>query len=345
MSLINFLLPFMQLMNSLTNILINKRVWIQVGNVFLLYLFIQLQDIDCLSWNSIACQIHECCDSPHIQLNLTKLKEYSKSVYGQHLVMEIIESHLEAHFDNEHIPPKPLVLSFHGGTGTGKNYVANFIVDSIYHYGRKSKFVHYYHSSKKFPHAHKLDEYTKTLQADIETSVATCERSIFIFDEFDHMPPGLIDQLKVYLDFHDNIEGVNYRKSVFIFLTNTGEDVINDFTFKYHDNGGQREKIKLSDIEHHIARNAHNTYGGFHKSQLIDKHLVTAYVPFLPLLKRHVKMCIIVELQKRHKKANEHWIEEILNELHFVKGFSESGCKRIQEKVAFIIVKKHHNEL
>ena len=314
---------------------------------FLLLLYAFIWEVDCFGWdNIISCKFYECCNSDHIHLNVTKLREYNKRLYGQHLVLEIIESHLEAHFDNSHTPPKPLVLSFHGSTGTGKNYITNFIIESIYKYGTKSKFKHYYHVSKKFPHAHKVEEYSKSLQTDIEKAVNQCERSIFIFDEFDHMPPGVIDKIMVYLDFHDNIEGIDYRKSIFIFLTNSGDELINEFTMKQHNNGHQRENIKLSEIEHHLARNAQTTYGGFQNSQLIDKHLVTAYIPFLPLMKKHVKMCIIDELYRRHITPIESWIQEIMNELHFVDAFSESGCKRVREKVAYIIIKyKVHKEL
>lgn len=41
---------------------------------------------------------------------------------------------------------------------------------------------------------------------------------MFIFDEMDKMHPGLIDGIKPYLDFYDNLNGVSYRKAIFIFL-------------------------------------------------------------------------------------------------------------------------------
>ena len=41
---------------------------------------------------------------------------------------------------------------------------------------------------------------------------------MFIFDEMDKMHPGLIDCIKPYLDYYDKLDGVSYRKAIFIFL-------------------------------------------------------------------------------------------------------------------------------
>ena len=52
----------------------------------------------------------------------------------------------------------------------------------------------------------------------IEKAVKDCPRSFFIFDEMDKMPPGLIDTIKPYLDYYDQLSGVDYRKTTFFFL-------------------------------------------------------------------------------------------------------------------------------
>jgi len=41
---------------------------------------------------------------------------------------------------------------------------------------------------------------------------------MFIFDEMDKMHPGLIDTIKPFVDFHHKLDGVSYRKAIFIFL-------------------------------------------------------------------------------------------------------------------------------
>jgi len=41
---------------------------------------------------------------------------------------------------------------------------------------------------------------------------------MFIFDEVDKMPDGVLDAIKPYLDHHHHIRGVDYRRAIFIFL-------------------------------------------------------------------------------------------------------------------------------
>lgn len=65
---------------------------------------------------------------------------------------------LKGHFSDRH-PDKALVLSFHGWTGSGKNFVSKIIVDNIYEYGMKSKFVHLFIATHHFPHADKKEHY------------------------------------------------------------------------------------------------------------------------------------------------------------------------------------------
>jgi len=52
----------------------------------------------------------------------------------------------------------------------------------------------------------------------IERAVKECPHSLFIIDEMDKMPPGVIDSLKPYLDFYEQLGGVDYRKATFFFL-------------------------------------------------------------------------------------------------------------------------------
>lgn len=34
----------------------------------------------------------------------------------------------------------------------------------------------------------------------------------------DKMGPGIIDAIKPFIDFYDEIDGIDYRKNIFIFL-------------------------------------------------------------------------------------------------------------------------------
>ena len=77
--------------------------------------------------------------------------DLKNQVYGQRLVLKAVVRHLKAHLSNDD-PSKALALSFHGGAGTGKNYVSKIIANHVYKEGMKSKFVHMIASTTEFPH-------------------------------------------------------------------------------------------------------------------------------------------------------------------------------------------------
>ena len=62
-------------------------------------------------------------------------------------------------FMSNNNPKKPLVLSLHGWTGTGKNFVSQLIAENLYKNGMDSKFVHVFTSELHFPHPSLLDTY------------------------------------------------------------------------------------------------------------------------------------------------------------------------------------------
>ena len=41
---------------------------------------------------------------------------------------------------------------------------------------------------------------------------------MFVFDEVDKLPHGLLDVIKPYLDYYEKLGGVDYRKAIFLFL-------------------------------------------------------------------------------------------------------------------------------
>jgi hypothetical protein len=45
----------------------------------------------------------------------------------------------------------------------------------------------------------------------IRGNVSACDRSIFVFDEVDKIPQGVLDAVKPFLDYHEEINGVDFR--------------------------------------------------------------------------------------------------------------------------------------
>lgn len=82
----------------------------------------------------------------------------NKNLFGQPLVKNTLINALKSHFSIKN-PKKALVLSFHGSTGVGKNFVSQFIADSLFAKGSRSKFYKHFISTKDFPHNEKVKEY------------------------------------------------------------------------------------------------------------------------------------------------------------------------------------------
>lgn len=56
------------------------------------------------------------------------------------------------------------------------------------------------------------------LHSWIRGNVTRCPRSLFIFDELDEMNAGILEAVKPFIDYHGEVDGVDYRKSIFIFI-------------------------------------------------------------------------------------------------------------------------------
>jgi len=291
--------------------------------------------------DKIKCQFSECCSSPHwLPLNVTKFEEsFDAYVFGQHIVRNIVSKALRSHLKKTK-SNKALVLSFHGWTGTGKNYVAKYIAESLFKKGMKSAFVQIFISTVNFPDHSKVDIYKIELQKKIMDTVRGCNLALFIFDEIDKMPEGLVDAIKPFIDYHEDVQGLDFRRTTFIFLSNTGGDEINKIAFNAWNEGRHRESLTYKELEMLVKIDAFNEIGGLHRSAVIDKHLVDWYVPFLPLERKHVTKCVIATAHDRNStivlKPEE--IDSILDQLvyfHFV--YSATGCKTVSPKVDALI--------
>ncbi|XP_068104942.1 torsin-1A-like [Hyperolius riggenbachi] len=275
-------------------------------------------------------------------INVTALQEdFDDRIFGQHLAKRVILKAVPGYLRNKN-PKKPLVLSFHGWTGTGKNYISQILTRHIYPEGQNSKYVHQFVSTLHFPHSNLVPKYKDQLQMWIKGNVSKCERSIFIFDEVDKMHPGLIDTIKPYLDYNDVLDGVSYQKAIFIFLGNAGGEFISQLALDFWKSGKKREEIKLSDVEHHLSLQAFNTKdSGLWHSSLIAKNVIDFFVPFLPMEFEHVKMCVRVELRHRGYDVDEEVVDRVARDMTYYpkeeKIYSVKGCKTVAAKLDYYL--------
>ncbi|XP_063966808.1 torsin-1A-like [Lytechinus pictus] len=303
-----------------------------------------------ITWSWKPWCIWECCDKPWINVNNVTAgldAVLSENLFGQHIVQETVSAALQGHLLNPN-PPKPLVLSFHGRTGTGKNFVSRMIAESIYKEGFSSKYVHLKIADRDFRHASKLEEYKESLHNEVFYSAKKCPRQLYIFDEVENMPPGLLDTIRPFLEYRTHLEGVQFNKAIFIFLSNTAAREISNYALSHLQAGKQREEITLQSLEPLIEQSSFGSAGGgFESTRLIDKYLISHFIPFLPLETSHVRKCIKSELLAHHIRSDdtEDIVEEVLRQLQFwPKGleiFATKGCKSVAEKLNLALFRKH----
>lgn len=87
--------------------------------------------------------------------------------------------------------------------------------------------------------------------------------------------------------------------------------------------------------------------GGWWHSNLIEKHLISVLVPFLPLERKHIRKCIVNELNKLNRfcdpkttncgrfSPTEELVSRIADTMQYFPPnspqFAVSGCKRIAD--------------
>lgn len=53
--------------------------------------------------------------------------------------------------------------------------------------------------------------YQDQVRSWVKGNVTLCPHSLFVFDEVDKMPTGVLDGIRAYLDYIDTVDSVDYR--------------------------------------------------------------------------------------------------------------------------------------
>uniref|UniRef100_A0A182M825 ATPase AAA-type core domain-containing protein n=1 Tax=Anopheles culicifacies TaxID=139723 RepID=A0A182M825_9DIPT len=168
---------------------------------------------------------------------------------------------------------------------------------------------------------------------DIKSAIAKCPKSLFVFDEVEKMPAGLFDAIVTLLDHHSYTKQLDFRRSIFIFLSNVAGPEIAVKLKSLVDRGSWREETQLHDFESTLEIASYNLVGGLYKSELIESHVIDHFVPFLPLELRHVENCIRVEYSKyTDEKLSDEMLREAIT-FDETGLYSNNGCKRVSKKV------------
>lgn len=293
------------------------------------------------------CKFTECCNDYHIPFDVQKLRDsLSQRMFGQPLVNElfnIISAHKE-NINESNGNKKALVISLHGWSGVGKNFASTMIAEAIYRKGMQSNYVKLFMGKKDFD-CYELEKKKQMLVNTLNTLVKKCPKSLIIFDEIHHMCPSVLDTIIPMLDHHSAVDEVDYRNTIFIFISNIGGHEIATKLLELYEKGVTRSEVEFRDFEPIIRRTAY-FQGGFEKAAAIAHHLIDHYVPFLPLEQHHVEMCALAEFKANGvEKPSKKMMADALTVITYGPSetqaiFANNGCRRFTRHIPYVI-KKH----
>ncbi|XP_077865789.1 uncharacterized protein LOC144352799 [Saccoglossus kowalevskii] len=266
---------------------------------------------------------------------------FVKSVFGQDLVNQILPSAILKYMYND--VTKPLVLSFHGWTGTGKTLVTSVLIEELFIKHNLDRCAHRFISSLDFASEDNYKVYNTAIMNFINSTVK-CKVRLLVFDEIDIIPKQMIPRLHAL--FSDNSHLSQIGKSICILESNLFGHEINRFMVKQYFTRSFDSTVSVSSITEYIkqTRSARENFAYNVDGESVEGYLwyselesvIDQFIPFLPMTKEHVRQCILNSLREKGISAGIN-IETILDQLQYFpadsKLFSVSGCKKVSAQV------------
>ena len=308
-----------------------------------------------IDYGKVPCYRFECCTigkgGVYWINNDAKLLEnlLEEKLFGQHIAKTILSKQLYS-FLVDPIPRKPFVVHISGKTGTGKNHIANIIAQARYAKGTESKHILKLIGTHEYS-TMELETAKKRIRDEVSLHVKKCKHALVVIDESDKLPVGTLNAISPFLDINPHVDNVDYRHTIFIFISNSAGNAIKDYTSKQLEEGFSREQITIHGMETLIQSHLYNE-GELKHSSLISRYQLDAFIPMLPLERRHLILCAEEYLKTRKNKcgcSDEKCFSiraaEIVDEIDFTGRFSRSGCKKIWTKANLICPLDQKSEL
>ncbi|XP_017509214.3 torsin-3A [Manis javanica] len=291
------------------------------------------------------CSFQDCCGGGDCRIsnNFTGLEsDLSVRLHGQHLAQELLLRAVRGYLELPR-PDKALALSFHGWSGTGKNFVAQMLAENLYRDGLRSDCVQMFIATFHFPHPKYMDLYKERLTGQIRKTQESCHQTLFIFDEAEKLHPGLLEAIRPNLKCQaPEDHRAESPRSIFLFLSNLGGNIINKVVLNLLKAGWSREDIAMEHLESSLqAELVESSDGAFGHSHLVKENLIDFFVPFLPLEYRHVRLCARDAFLSQELPYTEAALDEVAKMVVYVPKeeqlFSSQGCKSISQRIKYFL--------
>lgn len=319
--------------------------------------------------NWLSRLLPSCTYNPH---GITELSHsFHHYMIGQSSAVHELLSLIQQHIDNtkysrlnpdniNYAIQKPLVLSLHGLTGTGKSLSAQLIINSLYHSTNnpiESGYVYKFHG-KRYDTPN-INRHIYDITTQLKSTIQQCSSPIYIFEEIHYMSSGVLDGLLPYMDYRAVVDGISYNSAIFILTSNYGGQALQKLLYDGELSGYTRDTIPYDRVKAtlnhaliqstNITDQHNNILQQRNKLQLlIDHSVINRFIPFYPLYKSHIKQCIQLQLNQLslnmvHNKqvagmtVDSSVINHIANKLQYRGSISMYGCKNIHDLITIYI--------
>ena len=278
-------------------------------------------------------------------------------VFGQPLVTSLLPVYLSGILA-EDTTEKTMVLLFQGQSGTGKTYVADLIQNYLFSdQGSPQcayKFLPSYMEIKD--HLVSTYDYSIALEDFIDkgrSSYRTCPLVVYVIEDLEWgESQHLLDAVAFTLDSICKRQQAQKQKMAFILISSLQGEEIGEYTLSQFESYRKREDISLQELTPILKaaplKKSGNlesllTESGNEEWNLKETHsnflsIIDHHIPFFPLERKHVIMCIKHTFTKRNITLAEEDIEWVADKLFYFPEsnpvFSVSGCKKVEEKAS-----------
>lgn len=162
----------------------------------------------------------------------------------------------------------------------------------------------------------------------------SCGYNLVILDDIDPGDPNTNRLLERFLVSLASSDENKSNGTLVVATTNTGGSIINKFMLENSKMLKQREKVTGGEVREHL------------KEQKVEIPLVTTLadynipvkvIPFLPLTREHVRLCVAREVTRHHATLSNKDLNNILDQVQFFSQdlpiFAKTGCKQIAARV------------
>nr|XP_054769764.1 uncharacterized protein LOC129277635 [Lytechinus pictus] len=274
-------------------------------------------------------------------------------VFGQSIVVSHLPQLLSGILSKD-VRDRTLVLMFHGQSGVGKTFVAELIGNKMFPEEAQSQCVYKFLPSFLEVREHLVTAYDYSIALEDfidngKSNYRTCPVGLYIIEDIDYVSSSsLLEAVALTLPGIRTRQAAQEQKMILFLMTNLQSEAVGDYLLSHLELGKNREDITLKELEPVMTKvpitqeyTAESENSEDHDVQRLEVHdklmaVVDHHIPFLPLERKHVIMCIQQTLTWKNVTLNENDVQWIADKLVFYPEnnpvFSMSGCKKVEEK-------------